>query len=196
MLAGVAIMLSVGTANADEDDARGLFIGLGLESFNLDAAGTGDNGTSYDINTKPLGAVARVGFYLFPWLSLDVHGSTGIHDADNDGSVGGGQSVHSGDTELKYLYGVGVKPQWQFSSGLSVFALGGYSKFKFEGKARDDTGLTPQSTSFTVDDDGGYYGGGIQIDGEAGSFIFQYTKYFDDNNVQLEGFQLSVNKYF
>lgn len=209
-LVGTATLLGTGLAQAqppgmgppDTAEGRlGLYLGIGLEQFRIQAEGS-DGGTEYDLTTRPVGLTGRVGYNFFEWLSLEGHASVGIHDDSNSGTVGATQErVRNGETELKHHVGIAAVPEHRFVFGgttvITVFGMLGYNSFEFEGEAQNDAGLGPAETvDFTLDDSGEYWGGGLRLDGEAGGLRLQYTRYFDDSGLDIDGYGISVNIYF
>lgn len=192
-------MMGGGTSEAAEG-SRGLYLGLGLEQFRLQAEGNAD-GTAYDVNTRPLGLTGRIGYNFLEWLSIEGHASVGIHDDPNSGSVGGGSTVRDGETELKYHTGIAAVPEYRFVFGgttvVTVFGLAGYNAFEFEGEIESSGSLgATQSAEYTLDESGEYWGGGVRLDGQAASLRLQYTRYYDDDDIEIDGYQIGVVSYF
>ncbi|MES1945368.1 hypothetical protein PC39_14672 [Salinisphaera sp. PC39] len=200
---GVASAQPPGMMGGESDAAegsRGLYLGLGLEQFRIKGEGT-VNGADYNVTTRPVGLTGRAGYNFLEWLSLEAHASVGVHDDPNSGSFNGGTDVRSGETELKHHVGVAAVPEYRFVFGgttvITVFGLAGYNDFEFEGEFRNDRGIGPaQTASYTLEDDGEYWGAGLRLDGQAAGLRLQYTRYFDESDVEIEGYSIGVNVYF
>ena len=197
-LAGIVCISLSGVAQAQDDLDRGLYVGFGLELLRADIRGS-DNGTPFRLTARPLTLVGRVGYHLFPWLSVEGFGSFGIHDDPNDGTIGTNETVRNGETNLNYHFGGAVKPQYTITFGeatnFTFYALGGYSAFDIDGDASNANNGSLQ-VDFDREDDDYYYGAGVQLDGEIASFVIQYVEYARGDGLDLEGYQLSINRYF
>lgn len=201
LAAALSICLGLGfstAAQAQERAERGVYGGIGLELFNIDIKGA-DNGTAYSLTTRPLSLVGRAGYNILPWVSVEAFGATGIHDDKNDGRVGNNQAIRNGDSKLKYAFGGAIKPQYSYNfSGIrpiTFYLLGGYATLKLDGDARN-VGAGVDKIKFSRDEDGFYYGGGLQLDGEHASFILQYVDYARGGSFEAAGYQVSINYYF
>lgn len=201
-VSGIFCMFGAGIAQAQKADVyeRGFYLGAGLQLLRADIRGS-DGGTPFNVTSYPLELVGKAGYHFFPWLAVEGFGAFGIHDDPNDGFVGNGQTVRSGETELKYHFGGAIKPQYsrvfKETTQMSVFALGGYSAYRLEGDANNNSNNNNNiSVDFSRDDNAFYYGAGLSIDGEAGALVFQYVEYDRGDGLDLEGYQISVNRYF
>lgn len=194
------LALALATGSFAQDSKRpGLYVGLGLELFDLEVQGT-DNGTDFDLQSRPLGIVGRVGYNIGEYVAVEAFASTGIHEDPNEGDIGVGGKSRSGETELKSIYGAAIRPQYTFTFGettqLTTYLVGGYAQYDLEGSAGDNTASNNLRVDFTRDDSGEYFGGGIQINGDVASLQLQYVTYQSEDDTDLEGFQASVNRYF
>lgn len=196
--AGLFCMGLVSVAQAENQYDRGLYAGVGLELLRADIRGT-DNGNDFNVTALPLELIGRVGYHFLPWLAVEGFGGFGIHDDPNDGKIGGGTTVRDGDTQLNYHFGAAVKPQYAVvfreTTQISFYALAGYSVYDLEGEASNNNNAN-LDVDFSRDDNDYYYGAGIQIDGEAASFNLQYVEYARGRGLDLEGYQVSINRYF
>lgn len=204
-VAGFCCLGAVGIAQAQDDEStygaglydRGLYAGVGLQLLRADIRGS-DNGTSFSVDSLPLELLGRVGYQILPWVAVEAFGAFGIHDDPNDGRIGAGR-VRNGETELKYHAGIGIKPKYAFvfaeTSQLAVFAQGGYSFYELEGDAFDSSNGNV-GVSFSRDDDAPYYGVGLAIESEVATFELQYVDYDRGDGLDLEGYTISVNRYF
>lgn len=178
----------------------GLYGGLGLEQFRVKARGS-DDGTDFDITTRPVALTGRLGYNFLEWLSIEAHAAAGVHDDPNSGNIGSGAvTVRNGETELEYHAGVAAVPEYRFVYGgttvITVFGLLGYNAVELEGQARNRNPSPPQSVSYSLDENGEYWGGGLRLDGEAAGLRLQYTRYFDDTGLEVEGYGISVDIRF
>lgn len=196
-----AALLSCSPVWSQQLEDPGFYAGFGIEILDAQISGD-DNGVPFDIDTRPLMLFLRGGYHVFDWLALEAHAGTGIHDDPNDGDVGNELDVRNGETELKYLYGGAIKPQWRVNFNEEVgrtftfYALAGVAQYEFEGNAQNRRNPPAVSVSYSLDDTTEYYGAGIQIDGGISSLVLQYIQYDSSDEVDFQGFQLSFNRYF
>lgn len=213
-LAGLLAFLLAAPALAQDDEngeEEGLFtltdrtyIGIGVQLAELTLEGvtatlTNANAqqTTFtdEISTEPTVLNLRAGWYLLPWLPIEAQVATGIEED----SISGGQ-FRGGEGDLDILYGLSVKPEYLFKLGeegesgaIAVFASAGWSDFEYEIDGGPNISFAQGGDSLTVDDSGFSWGAGVQLVSESARLTLEYTNYFDDDDIQVEGVLLGVH---
>ncbi len=160
---GLFCMGLASVAQAESQYERGLYAGIGLELLRADIRGS-DGGNDFNVTSRPLELIGRVGYHFLPWLAVEGFGGIGIHDDPNDGNIDNAETVRNGETELNYHVGAAIKPQYAIvfkeTTQMTAYVVGGYSMYDLEGEARNLNNGSVQ-VDFSRDDNDFYYGAGI-----------------------------------
>jgi hypothetical protein len=156
-------------APPEEEPGNRFYAGGGIGLIEHDVGD--DSGTVTAVNL-------RAGYFLLPWLALEVQANIGVSEADLDRALGT-------EVDLKRSLGIYLKPHFNFGP-LDLFATVGYadSKIDVSGGAGD------------VGDSDLSYGFGTRIPTSAGAFDLEYVNLLDKGDVTSEGLLFTYNRFF
>jgi len=173
LVLGAALAITAAPALAQDAPAAGakqqFYAGLAVQFVAVDfnTTLTSDSGTAQSdgFNTSPFGFNVRGGWYLRPWLLIELQVATGVADDRVDA---GGQRIAT--AELDEYLAVQVKPELRlgdyqrFTSldGLVLAGILGWNRMEIP--VEDGSG-----NNFDIDESGTTYGFAVRFDSEQAS---------------------------
>lgn len=146
---------------------------IGAQSFEAQII---DRDISATRSDSPRSLVARFGYFLNPYVSLE-------------GRLGFGTGIESGDARIDRMGGLFANAYWPFNDRVAIYVLAG--GIYAEGSSRADSDNRRRSWSGA----GASYGAGINLFTRGGFGVYaEYVWYLDEDvstgNVEIEGLGL------
>lgn len=182
-LAAVSCLLAMAGAQAQDLYAEGLY-------YHSKVSGTG-----YDTDPHPRGLIGIIGLGLAPHLAIEgVFGGSAQRDSVTDTSSGAPVNIA---TKTHKTYGVYLKPRYQVSDKLELFARAGYLRTRL---CLDAAGTVPgQAVSVRDSDTRGSLAWGLGANYAITPHMYlsgSYAQTHKRDGIRISGFNVGLGYRF
>lgn len=183
-LGALLSVMAAAPLHADQAEQRGWYAGISATQLNYDES---------DMDDLDLRAIQlQAGYRLNRYVALELRGGVGAGDDSFHENVFGVDV--NGSVEVDYMASALVKGIIPLGP-VELYGVAGYTKAQFDLSVRIPAYGISESES---DSDGDLtYGLGVSFaPAESISLFVEYMNYYDEDSVEITGYNVGINAYF